>query len=82
MKMDVLYYKVNRLILIGVRHWAVPHAGCTDPKRVKEMLLRDAVVEITPYLEEIFVFDTKSDRELRIVMPRKANEKKKNTLGL
>ena len=36
MKMDVLYYKVNRLILIGVRHWAVPHAGCTDPKRVKE----------------------------------------------
>lgn len=48
-----------------------------DPKRVKEMLLRDAVVEITPYLEEIFVFDTKSDRELRIVMPRKTNEKKK-----
>lgn len=48
-----------------------------DPKRVKEMLLRDAVVEIIPYLEEVFVFDTKNDRELRIVIPRKSNDKKK-----
>ena len=47
-----------------------------DPERVKEMLLRDAIVEITPNLEEIFVFDTKRNRELRIVMPRKENEKK------
>ncbi len=47
-----------------------------DPQRVKEMLLRDAIVEITPNLEEIFVFDTKRNRELRIVMPRKATEKK------
>lgn len=47
-----------------------------DPKRVKEMLLRDAIVEITPNLEEIFVFDTKRNRELRIVMPRKESEKK------
>lgn len=48
-----------------------------DPKRVREMLLRDAIVEITPYFEEVFVFDTKNDRELRIVMPRKENENKK-----
>lgn len=47
-----------------------------DPERVKELLLRDAIVEITPSLEEIFVFDTKRSRELRIVMPRKAKEKK------
>jgi len=47
-----------------------------DPKRVKEMLLRDAIVEIMPNLEEIFVFDTKRNRELRIVMPRKPTEKK------
>lgn len=47
-----------------------------DPQRVKEMLLRDAIVEITPNLEEIFVFDTKRNRELRIVMPRKTAEKK------
>ena len=45
------------------------------------MLLRDALVEVTPYLEEIFVFDTKNDRELRIVMPRKETEKKKASVS-
>ena len=52
-----------------------------DPERVKEMLLRDTVVEITPNLEEIFVFDTKRSRELRIIMPRKTTEKKAKANG-
>jgi modulator of FtsH protease HflK len=43
-----------------------------DPEQVKSMLLRDAMMEISPSLDEVFVFDNKSDRELRIIMPRKS----------
>ena len=42
-----------------------------DPEQVKNMLLRDAMVEVIPHLEEVFIFDNNKKRELRIVMPRK-----------
>jgi membrane protease subunit HflK len=49
-----------------------------NPEQVKSMLLRNAMSEVSGQLEEIFVFDGSSDRELRIQMSRQpVNEKTK-----
>ena len=47
-----------------------------NPQQVKSMLLRDAMVEILPYLDEVFIFDPNKNRELRLVVPRHKAKKK------
>lgn len=46
-----------------------------NPQQVKEMLLRDVMVEAIPFLDEVFMFDNNNQRELRLVVPRKAAKK-------
>jgi len=47
-----------------------------NPQQIKEMLLRDTMVEVIPKLEEVFLFDSNKQRELRLTIPRKTKRKK------
>jgi modulator of FtsH protease HflK len=42
-----------------------------DPEQVKSMLLRDAMMDVSSNLDEVFMFDSNRKRELRLIMPRK-----------
>lgn len=46
-----------------------------NPQQVKEMLLRNLMVEVMPKLDEIFIFNENHKRQMRIIIPRKSAEK-------